>query len=207
MSLGWWVRAINYLYCKTPKTRFVWVWNFSFMEMYWKMSLANYAPFLMKRPALLRMMWLQDCSSFKFLSSYHAKMDLIMVSRFRIYSTEKDKHNERDGISNHQPYDCLLSRLFRRFTGLLGGRYCSINSPLGPRWWHKLLDLRSRDFCPDFEPRCELIAQYRPPMSFRYRISRTKGLWRGKCFHLMTSSCEFGLESTPHLPKHHICIV
>ena len=24
------------------------------------------------------------------------------------------RHNERDGVSNHQPYDCLLSRLFRR---------------------------------------------------------------------------------------------
>ena len=24
------------------------------------------------------------------------------------------RHNERDGISNHQPHDCLLSRLFRR---------------------------------------------------------------------------------------------
>ena len=23
-------------------------------------------------------------------------------------------HNERDGVSNHQPHDCLLSRLFRR---------------------------------------------------------------------------------------------
>ena len=23
-------------------------------------------------------------------------------------------HNERDGVSNHQPYDCLLNRLFRR---------------------------------------------------------------------------------------------
>ena len=24
------------------------------------------------------------------------------------------RHNEHDGISNHQPYDCLLNRLFRR---------------------------------------------------------------------------------------------
>ena len=23
-------------------------------------------------------------------------------------------HNERDGVSNHQPHDCLLNRLFRR---------------------------------------------------------------------------------------------
>ena len=51
----------------------------------------------------------------------------------------------------------------------MGGRYCAINSPLGPRWGQKSLDLRSRDFCPHLEPRGELIAQYRPPMSFRYR--------------------------------------
>ena len=24
------------------------------------------------------------------------------------------RHNGRDGVSNHQPYDCLLDRLFRR---------------------------------------------------------------------------------------------
>ena len=39
-------------------------------------------------------------------------------------------HNERDGVSNHQPYDCLLGRLFRhrskktsklRLTGLCEG--------------------------------------------------------------------------------------
>ena len=30
----------------------------------------------------------------------------------------------------------------------MGGRYCAINSPLGPRWGQKSLDLRSRDFCP-----------------------------------------------------------
>ena len=50
----------------------------------------------------------------------------------------------------------------------MGGRYCAINSPLGSRWGQKSLDLRSRDFCPHLEPRGELIAQYRPPMSFRY---------------------------------------
>ena len=24
------------------------------------------------------------------------------------------RHNKRDGVSNHQPHDCLLNRLFRR---------------------------------------------------------------------------------------------
>ena len=54
----------------------------------------------------------------------------------------------------------------------MGGRYCAINAPLGPRWGQKSLDLRSRDFCPHLEPRGELIAQYRPPISFRYRMPR-----------------------------------
>ena len=44
------------------------------------------------------------------------------------------RHNERGGVSNHQPHDCLLTRLFRRrskntsklrVTGL-----CEGNSPL-----------------------------------------------------------------------------
>ena len=44
------------------------------------------------------------------------------------------RHNGRDGVSNHQPHDCLFNRLFRcksrktsklRFTGLCGG-----NSPV-----------------------------------------------------------------------------
>ena len=49
------------------------------------------------------------------------------------------RHNERDGVSSHRPYDCLLNRLFRRrskktsklrVTGL-----CEGNSPgTGHRW-------------------------------------------------------------------------
>ena len=35
------------------------------------------------------------------------------------------RHNERDGVSDHQPHDCLLNRLFRRVTGL-----CEGNSPV-----------------------------------------------------------------------------
>ena len=68
------------------------------------------------------------------------------------------RHNRRDGVSNHQPPECLLNRLFRRrskktsnirVTGL-----CAGNSPVtGGRW-----------------------------------IPRTNGQYRGKCFHLMTSS-------------------
>ena len=47
------------------------------------------------------------------------------------------RHNERDGVSNYQPHDCLLKRLFRhrskktsklRVTGLLWGEFT------GDRW-------------------------------------------------------------------------
>ena len=30
--------------------------------------------------------------------------------------TEQRRHNEHDGVSNHQPQDCLLNRLFGRWT-------------------------------------------------------------------------------------------
>ena len=53
------------------------------------------------------------------------------------------RHNELDGVSDHQPHDCLLNRLFRRWskktsklrvTGLCGGIHRSpVNSPhIGP---------------------------------------------------------------------------
>ena len=47
------------------------------------------------------------------------------------------RHNERDGVSNHQPHDCFLNRLFRRrskktsklrFTGPCAGK-SPVNSP------------------------------------------------------------------------------
>ena len=75
------------------------------------------------------------------------------------------RHNAHDGVSNHQPYDCLLSRLFRRrskktsklrITGL-----CEGNSPVTGEfpaqmasnaenvsiWWrhHELIDSRIYD--------------------------------------------------------------
>ena len=57
-----------------------------------------------------------------------------------LYSLEW-RHYERDGVSNHQPYDCLLNRLFRRrstktstlrVTGL-----CAGNSPGTGEFPHK----------------------------------------------------------------------
>ena len=35
-------------------------------------------------------------------------------SSYRRFTSSQWRHNERDGISNHQPQDCLLNGLFRR---------------------------------------------------------------------------------------------
>ena len=64
------------------------------------------------------------------------------------------RHNERDCVSNHQPHDCLLSRLLRRRSKKTSKLYIT-GLCAGINWW----------------------------------IPRTNGQWRGKCFHLMTSSC------------------
>ena len=44
------------------------------------------------------------------------------------------RHNERDGVSNHQPHDCLLNRLFRRRSKktakLCATGLCAGNSPV-----------------------------------------------------------------------------
>ena len=70
------------------------------------------------------------------------------------------RHNDHDGVSNHQPHGCLLNRLFRRRS-------------------KKTSKLRVTGLCVGNSP---------GPVS-----SRTKGQLRGKCFHLMTSSCRHGI--------------
>ena len=59
---------------------------------------------------------------------------LLWFGADRYYSSLQWRHNECDGVSNHQPYDCLRNRLFRhrwkkasklRVTGL-----CVGNSPV-----------------------------------------------------------------------------
>ena len=118
------------------------------------------------------------------LSSSEAPLQLCPVNHQRILSLEtlQWRHKERDGVSNHQLYDCLLNRLLRRkskktpkirVTGLSEG-----NSPV------------------------------------------TKGQWRGKCFHLMTSSwrnahhfftgnifkCIFAKEDMPIIIRAILCL-
>ena len=61
------------------------------------------------------------------------------------------RHNGHDSVSNHQPHDCLLNRLFRR--------------------------------------RSKKTSKLRVTGLWDRWIPRTNGQLRGKCFHLMTSSC------------------
>ena len=64
----------------------------------------------------------------------HNKTQTMCISLWCHRSPLQWRHNERDSVSNHQPHDCLLNRLFRRIskktpklrvTGL-----CAGNSPL-----------------------------------------------------------------------------
>ena len=67
------------------------------------------------------------------------------------------RHNEHDGVLNHQPHECLLNRLFK----------AQIKENIkAPRHWPLWGEFTGHPWIP-----------------------RTKGQWRGKCFHLMTSSC------------------
>ena len=66
------------------------------------------------------------------------------------------RHNQRDSVSNHQPHDCLLNRLFKALNKE------NIKAPSHWPLWGEFTGDRW--------------------------IPRTKGQWRGKCFHLMTSS-------------------
>ena len=73
----------------------------------------------------------------------------------------------------------------------MGGQYCAIDSPLGPRRGQKSLDFRFRDFCPHLEPRGELFAQYRPPMSFRFTGMDEGQLWNDICMWVTCYSISF----------------
>ena len=71
-----------------------------------------------------------------------------------LFLTSQWRHNGRDDVSNHQPHDCLLNRIFRHR-------------------WKKHQSSASLAF---------------GKFSGDRLLPRTKGQWRGKCFHLMTSS-------------------
>ena len=97
-------------------------------------------------------------STFKYIS-----LEIILLTlsfrelpQFRSASL-KWRHNEGNGVSNHQPHDCLLNRFFKAQIkeNIKAPRHLPLWGDFtGGRW-----------------------------------IPHTKGQLRGKCFHLMTSSC------------------
>ena len=76
---------------------------------------------------------------FYLLPEGHVMRDSINMSRIiLVLSSRKTtlqwRNNERDGVSNHEPHDCLLNRLFRRTSKktskLRVSRLCVGNSPV-----------------------------------------------------------------------------
>ena len=104
------------------------------------------------------------------------------------------RHNERDGVSNHQPHDCLLNRLFRRrskktsklrVTGL-----CVGNSPATGEFPHKGLITRK------MLPFDDVIVNMK---------STTEGLfasWENKC--KMANKKYIHIQSSSHKTISHI---
>ena len=74
------------------------------------------------------------------------------------------RHNGRNSVSNHQLHDCLLNRLFRCRSSFI---QMQIKENIkAPRYWPLYGEFTGGRWIP-----------------------RTNGQLRGKCFHLMTSSC------------------
>ena len=53
------------------------------------------------------------------MDSYSLSTSIGLDNRLTLYIGDKPlslqwRHNEHDGVSNHQPRDCLLNRLFRQ---------------------------------------------------------------------------------------------
>ena len=55
---------------------------------------------------------------------------LTIVYYWRWLNPLQWRHNGRDGISNHQPHDCLLKRLFKKTPTLRVTGLCAGNSPV-----------------------------------------------------------------------------
>ena len=73
------------------------------------------------------------------INEVYKKMIHYVISWMSLYHkhlcyTLQWRHNDRDGISNHQPHDCLLNRIFRctskKISKLLVTGLCAGNSPM-----------------------------------------------------------------------------
>ena len=89
-------------------------------------------PSLLTQMCVTRPQWVKALLTYTPVST----SNLIQVNvnrRLTLYEPLHWLHNERDGVSNHQPYDCLLNHLFRRrskkTTKLCVTGLCEGNSP------------------------------------------------------------------------------
>ena len=73
----------------------------SLNKMHLKMSYAKWRPFH------------HVLNILSYILNYILQLDQLTVWRERPIPLEW-RHNERDSVSNHQPHDCLLNRLFKR---------------------------------------------------------------------------------------------
>ena len=85
---------------------------------------------------------------------YHLSTEIAQVFKYQSHDTLQWRQNGRDSVSNHQPHDCLLNRLFRRrskktsklhITGLCAGNspetgefpaQMASNAENVSIWWH-----------------------------------------------------------------------
>ena len=112
--------------------------------------------------------------------STRASAATVLIMDFQLFMVWKNptnmwycthySHNEHDGISNHQPHDCLLNRLFRRkskkTSKLCVITLCAENSlvtgEFPPKWpvtqkmFHLMMSSRSRCFWQKF---CSLTSK------------------------------------------------
>ena len=115
------------------------------------------------------MLWSFSCSPsyilgyFGFVCSVLGFWSITLVSSSSIEVPLRWCHNERNGVSIHRRLDCLFNRLSRHRS-------------------KKTAKLRVTGLCEG-----NLTGTGEPV------VSLTKGLYRGKCFHLMTPSCGVSL--------------
>ena len=79
---------------------------------------------------------LLDHNNFKYHIGYYFIWALSQhtIPHVKFFTTLQWRHNERDGVSNHQPHDCLLNRLFggrsKKISKLHVSFLCEGNSPV-----------------------------------------------------------------------------
>ena len=92
--------------------------------------------------------WIFVILSFVFLALAEIKYDYIFIKTLHKAGKLKYtaqallwRHNDRDGVSNHQPHDCLLNRLFwrrsKKASKLRVNGLCAANSPVTGESPHK----------------------------------------------------------------------